>query len=66
MSQTDLPDNVGLEQAVMKAAKLAGIKPNDMVRFIVDYGNGTDPVGPCAIVMTFCERFAQIIKADNT
>lgn len=49
----------------MEAAKYAGIEPNDMVRFIVDYGNGVDPIEPCAAVMTFCERFAESIKVAN-
>jgi hypothetical protein len=56
---------VDLKQAAMEAAKYAGIEPNDMVRFIVDYGNGVDPVEPCAAVMTFCERFAEIVKTPN-
>lgn len=56
---------VELKQAAMQAAEYAGIKPNDMVRFIVDYGNSIDPIEPCAAVMTFCERFAELIKAAN-
>ena len=56
---------VDLKQVAMKAAEYAGIKPNDMVRFIVDYKNGTDAVEPCAAVMSFCERFAALLKAAN-
>lgn len=42
---------------ILACAKRAGIEPNDMIRFIVDYDNGVDAVEPCASVMSFCEYF---------
>lgn len=45
-----------LDEMVMRAAGKAGIRPNERIRFIVDYGNGIDPIAPCAAVMTFCEN----------